>query len=244
MVERRQSKEPRYAQVAADLRAAIRRGDFGPDSQIPTEAELCATYSVSRFTVREALRQLQNERLIRRKRGSGTVVEANGGDAYRQSLSDVNEILQYAAGSTFEFEPKGEVTLSGKRARELGVEAGERWFLFSGLRMMAGHHRPIAATEAFVHRDFAGVVARLKPEGTIFRQLEQLSGRHVARITQDIRAIGASATDAAMLGVPRRSPCLRILRCYFDPDGQLLELSVSVHPGDLFTYSMHIDADA
>jgi len=244
MPDRRLTKEPRYAQVAADLRAAIRRGDFGTDQQIPTEAELCATYKVSRFTVREALRQLQNERLIRRKRGSGTVVESAAGDAYRQSLSDVNEILQYAAGSTFQFEPKGEVVLTTKRARELGVEPGERWFLFSGLRMMAGHHRPIAATEAYVHRDFAAVVGKLMPEGTIFRQLEQLSGRHVARITQDIRAIGASAIDAAMLGIPRRSPCLRIVRAYFDPDGQPLEVSVSVHPGDLFTYSMHIDADA
>lgn len=244
MSDRRTTKEPRYAQVAADLRAAIRRGDFGAEEQIPTEAELCATYGVSRFTVREALRQLQNERLIRRKRGSGTVVEPNGGDSLRQSLSDLKELLQYAAGSTFEFDAKGEVTLTAKRARELGVSPGERWFLFSGLRTMAGHHRPIAATEAYVHRDFAAIVPQLKPEGSIFAQLERLSGRHIARVTQDIRAIGASATDAAQLGVPRRSPCLQIMRLYYDSAGELVEMSVSVHPGDLFTYSMHIDADA
>jgi GntR family transcriptional regulator len=244
MAARQTSKAPRYAQVAADLRAAIRRGDFGPDEQIPTEAELCAQYGVSRFTVREALRQLQNERLIRRKRGSGTVVEAEGGDSLRQSLSDVKELLQYAAGSTFEFAAKGEVVLSAKVARELCVAAGERWFLFTGLRVMAGHHRPIAATEAYVHRDLAPIIPRLRAGGTIFQQIERLSGRHIARVTQDIRAIGAGAKDAALLGVPRRSPCLRILRCYFDSDGRLVEMSSSVHPGDLFTYSMHIDADA
>jgi GntR family transcriptional regulator len=245
MPGRQAKKAPRYAQVAADLRGAILRGDFGPDEQIPTEAELCARYGVSRFTVREALRQLQNEKLIRRRRGSGTVVEANGGDSLRQSLSDVKELLQYAAGSTFDFEPKGLVTLSAKEARDLCVAAGERWFLFSGIRTMAGHHRPIALTEAYVHQDFADIVPKLKPgAATIFQQLERLSGRHVARVTQDIQAIGAGAKEAAMLGVPRRSPCLRILRCYSDAAGKLVEMSASVHPGDLFTYSMHIDADA
>jgi len=245
MALRHAKRAPRYAQVAADLRAAILRGDFGPDEQIPTEAELCARYDVSRFTVREALRQLQNEKLIRRKRGSGTVVEAGGGDSLRQSLSDVNELLQYAAGSTFRFEPQGLTTLGERQARELGVEAGERWFLFTGLRTMVGHHRPIAVTEVYIHRDLADVVARLRPDGgTIFQQLERLSGRHVARVTQDIQAIGAGAKEAAALGIPRRSPCLRIQRCYFDADGRLVEMSASVHPGDLFTYSMHIDADA
>lgn len=244
MVTGKPMKEPRYAQVAADLRAAIRRGDFGRDEQMPTEAELCAKYGVSRFTVREALRQLQNEKLIRRKRGSGTVVDIDGGDVLRQSISDVKELLQYAAGSTFQFESKGEVVLSAKQARELCVTVGERWFLFTGLRVMAGHSRPIAATEAYIHRDFAAIVPRLKAGATIFQQIERLSGRHIAKVTQDIRAIGANDRDAALLGVPRRSPCLRILRCYFDARGELIEMSASVHPGNLFTYSMHIDADA
>lgn len=246
MMRARPSKEvPRYAQVAADLRAAILRGDFGPDEQIPTEAELCARYGVSRFTVREALRQLQNEKLIRRKRGSGTVVEADSGDSLRQSISDVKELLQYAAGSTFEFEPRGLVTLSEAQARDLCVRPGEKWFMFTGLRVMVGHHRPIAASEVFIHQDFAEVVPRLKPGPTaIFQQLEALSGRHMGRVTQDIQAVAAGAKEAALLGIPRRSPCLRILRCYFDADGKLVEISASVHPGDLFTYSMHIDADA
>lgn len=235
---------PRYMQVAADLREAIRRGDFGPDTQLPTESALCAKYGVSRFTVREALRRLQGEKLIRRRRGSGTKVEADSGGVLRQSLSDVREILQYAAESNFEFEAHGETIVSAKQARDLGVQAGERWLLFSGVRTMAGHSRPIALTDAWVHRDFAAIVPKLKPVGTIFSQLEKLGGVHIARVTQDISAMGAGAREAELLKIPRRAPCLRILRSYFDATGRLIELSSSVHPGDMFTYSMHIDADA
>ena len=237
-------KAPRYAQVAADLRAAIKRGDFGPDTQMPTETALCATYGVSRFTVREALRQLQNEKLIRRRRGSGTVVEANGGDSLRQPMSDVKELLQYAAGSSYDFQSKGLVSLTPRLAKDLCVRAGERWYLFEGLRTMAGHSRPIALTEAYVHRDLAAAVPKLHSgQETIFAQLERLTGIRIARVTQDIQAIAAGGRDAELLRIPRRAPCLRILRSYFDTSGRLVELSASVHPGDLFTYSMHMDAD-
>lgn len=241
MTTRAARAAPRYAQVAADLRAEIQRGDYGAGSAMPTESALCARYGVSRFTVREALRQLQAEGLIRRRRGSGTVVDPDGGSALRQSLTDVKELLQYASGSTYQFEPVGPVVLSPQRARDLSAEAGERWHLFEGLRTMAGHHRPIAYTAAYVHDAFAAVVPKVRRGETIFRQLERLGGIKIAKVTQDIRAIGAGAREAELLKVPRRSPCLSILRCYVDTTGRIVEMSLSVHPGDLFTYSMHID---
>ncbi|WP_439534750.1 GntR family transcriptional regulator [Polymorphobacter sp.] len=70
MVEKRGS-EPRYQQVAEALRAGILDGTLAEGTQLPTEASLCASYGISRFTAREALRRLQGEGLIRRRRGSG-----------------------------------------------------------------------------------------------------------------------------------------------------------------------------
>ncbi|MHA4875136.1 GntR family transcriptional regulator, partial [Enterococcus faecium] len=76
------ARKPRYLEVAEDLRAQIAAGAFPQAEQFPTEAVLCRTYGVSRFTVREALRTLQQEGLIQRRRGSGTVIQpaaARGG---------------------------------------------------------------------------------------------------------------------------------------------------------------------
>lgn len=243
MATRQSNNGPRYRQVADDLRSAIQRGDFGAGAQLPTETTLCTRYGVSRFTVREALRQLQSEGLISRRRGSGTIVES-GTRVLRQPLSDVRELLQYAADTRFDFKPQGLVTLNPSQARELGVGAREHWFLFTGLRTAAGLDRPIAATEAYIHQNLLEIVPRLKPGNEpIFRQLERLAGIHVARVTQDIQAVAAGAGEARLLGIPRRAPCLRILRCYLDAQGHLIEMSSSLHPGDLFTYSMHIDID-
>ena len=62
-------------------------------------------------------------------------------------------------------------------------------------------------------------------------------------MTQDIQAVPASAAAASALGVARRSACLRIVRCYLDASARILEISVSVHPGDRFAYAMHIEVE-
>ncbi|HEY1701583.1 MAG TPA: GntR family transcriptional regulator [Trebonia sp.] len=66
------SPMPLWAQVLADLRLRIERGEFR--ERFPTDAELMDSYGVSRHTVREAARRLQSEGVIDRGRGVGTFV--------------------------------------------------------------------------------------------------------------------------------------------------------------------------
>jgi GntR family transcriptional regulator len=238
-------RKPRYLQLADELRAEVVRGAF-PDG-FPTESTLCARFGVSRFTVREALRTLSGEGLIERKRGSGTVIQpaAARGGALHQPLSNVGELLQYARDSRYEFERLPTSGLPRAYAEQLGMVAGGRWFRFRGVRLPADGGDAIALTEAYLHYDLGGIVDQIQPNAgeTIFRQVEQLAGIRVARVTQDIQACAATGDLALALRVARRSPCLRILRCYLDAEGRVFEISASHHPGDRFAYAMHIEVD-
>lgn len=239
-------RKPRYLELADDLRAQITRGDFPGADQFPTESVLCARYGVSRFTVREALRTLQGEGLIQRKRGSGTVIQpaAARGGALHQPLSNVGEILQYARDTHVTFERAGSVALPRTLAEQIEHSTRGRWPRFRGLRSGRDTDRPIAFTEAYIHPDLGGVADAIDvTEPTLFRQVERLSGARIAQVTQDIQAVAATAEIARALGVPRRSPCLRILRCYADASGRVIEISASHHPGDRFAYAMHIEVE-
>lgn len=237
--------KPRYQALAEVLREGILRGDFPDPANFPTESVLCSQYGVSRFTVREALRALQTEGLIHRRRGSGTRIQSASArsGALHQPLSNVGEILQYARDTTYHFTAQGMTPLPKRIAVHTGAVAGEPWFHFRGIRTTRAGDQ-IALTDAYIHKDFAEIAAEIRPnEATIFRQLERLSGVRIARVTQDIQAVAMSAPIASELGVPRRTPCLRILRFYLDADDRIMEISVSHHPGDKFAYTMRIDVD-
>lgn len=231
--------QPRYIQVADGLRAAITSGAFAEGAQLPTESSLCETHGVSRFTVREALRRLQAEGLIRRRRGSGTIVDT-GARPLRLSLSDVSKLLQYAADSQFPFTDHGIIALGDAHALDLGLPVGSHWIHLSGVRTAGG--APLALTDVLVHPDLQPHIAGLQSgRVTLFEQLSRAGGFRIARIEQDIRAVAAGNREADALGIARRSPVLRIVRHYRDENGRSVEISVSAHPGDRFTYSMELD---
>ena len=67
---------PLHQQLAEILRAEIGTGHVAPGDRLPTEAELCERYGMSRPTVRQALAALTHAGLIRRRAGQGTFVAA------------------------------------------------------------------------------------------------------------------------------------------------------------------------
>jgi len=79
-------------QISEQLHEAILSGALKADDRLPTEDELAARYQVSRPTIREALKRLAAQNLIRSRRGptGGTFVN-------RPSLEDASNSLTASA---------------------------------------------------------------------------------------------------------------------------------------------------
>jgi len=80
---------PLWAQVEADLRTRVGTGEFA--EAFPTDLELTNDYGVSRHTVREAIRNLNQSGLLKRVRGRGTVVNQA---EFEQSLGTLYSLFQ------------------------------------------------------------------------------------------------------------------------------------------------------
>jgi GntR family transcriptional repressor for pyruvate dehydrogenase complex len=82
-------------QIAAKIRAAILEGRLRVDERLPTEEELAARFSVSRPTIREALKRLAAQHLIRSRRGptGGTFVNQPSRDEARLAVANAASLL-------------------------------------------------------------------------------------------------------------------------------------------------------
>lgn len=84
------------AQIATAIRDAIVAGRLIVDQRLPSEAELAEQFAVSRPTVREALKRLAAQSLIRTQRGAfggAFVNRLSYGEAYGQQITTATLLL-------------------------------------------------------------------------------------------------------------------------------------------------------
>ena len=67
--------EIKYEVVKKGIKEAIERGDYQVGEKLPTESDLMAKYQVSRYTVRRAVGELQNDHYVYRIQGGGMYVD-------------------------------------------------------------------------------------------------------------------------------------------------------------------------
>ncbi|MBI4310919.1 MAG: FadR family transcriptional regulator [Chloroflexi bacterium] len=70
-----------FESVVAQLRELIRDGKLLPGQRLPSEREMAQRFQVSRASVREAVRALEQEGLVATRSGAGTFVSEEGFDA-------------------------------------------------------------------------------------------------------------------------------------------------------------------
>lgn len=76
MASSRRLAVPAYYEIASDLRREIEAGELRPGDLIPSEAQLCDAYNVSRMTVRQGLNLLSEAGYIQSVPGKGSYVSS------------------------------------------------------------------------------------------------------------------------------------------------------------------------
>jgi DNA-binding GntR family transcriptional regulator len=233
------ASQPRYLQLAQTLLNEIEAGKYPVGSLLPTEFALCEQFGVSRATAREAVKRLVQMGLVVRQPRVGTTVRARSAStAYRQSTTEVGDLLQYAADTTLVIEARDTRQIVAAEAELLEASPGETWLHLQGRRHVPGQAKPICTTELWLHPAFRSVQGM---EGSLTQAvhsaIEQQFGEVITEVEQEIRAVALSRAEAQALDAPVKSPALWVCRKYRNRLGQLVELAVSTHPADRFSYS-------
>ncbi len=242
------ASQPRYAALAALLARAIADGHFPVGTLLPSESELASRHGVSRPTVREALRRLRDMRLVDVEHGIGTRVLAQAPPtdpraSYEMALRSMAGMMRYDSPTRLNVQDRRRETLDATLATDLGLPPGLPVLAFLGLRTRE-NGEPMARVRMFVPAPFTDTALAPNPEALPLHKLICMAHNlRLGELRQSIRAVAATGDDAAALGLPEGAPALRILRCYFAEDGQLIEATINLHPGeDRFSYDVRLGA--
>lgn len=231
---------PLYQQLASRLRREIADGTYQPGDRLPSEEALCATFGVSRITVRAALDQLVDAGLLWRKRGKGTFVSSRPVEHELIHLTDFVEDMA-AAG----LRPRSEVTewieepVVEPIASQLGVSPGTMIVRIDRLRL--ADELPIAFDVTYLPLRFGRLLdrERLATE-TIYHQLETQYNIPVVAGTFMIEAGRASHTLSDRLAIERGAAILIIHRTSFSEARDPIYYQIRSYRADRVRYRLEL----
>lgn len=239
-------RSPLYERIARTLRSRITSGQVSIGDALPTEAQLCRRYGVSRYTAREALRRLRDAGLITRRRRAGTTVAASAArGSFTLPVSSAADLFRYAEGTRFVIEARDRIRAGAAESALLSCRRGQEWVRLGGVRVRPGAKSPVCLVTVYLHATLAGLARRLpRSSGVIYPQVEDELGVRIASVRQRIEAVALEPRAAARLGSSPGACALRVRRYYYDGNDRLLEVSDSLHPGERFAYEMRLKRDA
>lgn len=215
-------QRPLHAQVADELRARIVGGELGPGSAIESEAQLCARFSASRGTVRNALAVLRREGFIGGGQGRRPrVIETAPSQPFEQLISFSAWVRRHGhtpGQRTVEVARRG---ASATAAAALGLNEGEPVIEVLRVRLIDGHPAMLERS-AFIE-SVGRILFDFDPDsGSIYDHLSS-AGVEVHGVRHSLDAVAAEAVDADLLEVPIGSPLLRERHRATGEDGAPLE---------------------
>jgi GntR family transcriptional regulator len=244
------NRRPVALQVRDDLRRRVATGDLAGGDQLPPEIECAEAYGVSRATVREAYKLLEQEGLIVIRPGLGRFVLPN---ARRDTTGPVSMSINMFSSMTDFLESAGyEVSTlllsvakrpaTQDEADVLLLPAGadvvhiERFRLGDGTRL-------VYALNTFDARLVGGSVEHFDWNHSLIALLEA-RGRRVQSAVVDVQAVNLPGEIAAAHELPACSAWLLLRAVHFDAKGIPFLLSRDYVRGDVRTLHVvqHNDA--
>lgn len=228
----RSSPLPLWAQLLAMLRERISAGAYA--DAFPTDAELEAEFGVSRHTVRDAVRRLQEEGILERRRGVGTFVVPA---ALEQPCGAIYSLFRAIEGQGREQRSDVlglSVVTDGGVAARLELDAGAELVRLERLRRIDG--TPLARDTAWLPATIAGPLLQADFGRTgLYDELARRCGVHPDAGAEWIRPAVPDERDRALLELPPGVAVYRIDR-RADAAGRPIEWRETLMRADRFTF--------
>lgn len=188
----------KYIQIADKLRGQIRSGALKENDQLPNEDELCVQFKASRGTVREAIRLLVDEGLLRREQGRGTFVNTLKRTGMFTLTSFDEEMLRLNRMPSTRLLTAEVIPAPEDVAEKLDIPAGEAVIHIEQLKL--ADERPVARESRYLsHKLCPALLEEDLVEGSIHLLLVHKFNIPLVKIHHIVEIQNLSQSDAKLL---------------------------------------------
>ncbi|MBL8362408.1 MAG: GntR family transcriptional regulator [Rubrivivax sp.] len=204
---------PLYQQVKALITRGLQSGDWKPGEAIPPETELAARFKVSQGTVRKAIDELAAENLLVRRQGKGTFVATHAEEHQQYRFLRLTPDAGERARLRRRFLDCRRMRAPADVAKWLGLDRGEH--AVQVRRLLLSGDTPVVLDDIWLPGGlFRGLTAEKLAtyRGPMYGLFEAEFGVNMIRAEEKIRAVAATADEAALLGCAAGAPLLLVER--------------------------------
>ena len=202
-------EEKRYRQVQNFLKLQIQKGYYDVGDYLPSENELCSTFSITRTTARKALDELSKEGFIDRQHGKGSIVRERRKSLGLLNVKGFSEAVGKDVSTIFLELPKPDFWNPGIHFSISEAEIKEPCIHFARLRCV-GEVPVMIEYNWLAGNNLEGFTTITFTEGSFFKTLSQRYHIEITGSEHELRAENANKKIAVVLKLPLGSPILHI----------------------------------
>lgn len=232
---------PYYIQLMDILREKVHQKIWVAGDQIPGEQDLCEIYGISRTVVRQALRELELEGVVNRRKGKGTFIsQPKISEGLVQKLTGFyQDMVERGLRPGTRVLHQNVNPASENVARFLNIEPGEKVIDIQRLRFI--NEEPIQLVTTYLPYEICPALASVDlADRSLYKFLESECGVFIAKGRRFIEAVLANEAEATLLGIDRGTPLLMLDSISYVESGQPVEYYHALHRGDRSRFEVEL----
>lgn len=230
-------KKVRYKVFYNELINQIKNGIYKNGDKLPSERKLCEIYDISRTTVREALRKLEEDGYVIRKQGDGSYVQMK---PISQNLSKLYTLRNKFREEGIKHDIKIIDFKIEKPSKTIATELGTTEDIIKIERLFFAANIPYSIERTYLPiNEFSFITKEMVEDFGLYATFE----RYNLKPTSADETIGAkkiNKQDSQYLNLKEDSVVIETDRISYFRDKKI-ELSQNIIRSDYFVYNVHLE---